>query len=165
MHDLGDARLILEAQPLLGAAGEQVQMAAHRPEEALGAIEAAELGGGQQPGADQVGRTLDAVDIFADPVERVEVAQSALAVLDVGFDDVAAVAHADVPLVALGELGGDEFGRGAGDHLLAETGHGEVEKPVVAPQPARLEESGADRHVLFGERDQLARPSGPNGRP
>ena len=48
MHDLGDARLIVEVEPLLGASGEQVQMAAHRPEEALGAVEAAELGGGQQ---------------------------------------------------------------------------------------------------------------------
>ena len=94
MHDLGDARLIVEAQPLLGAAGEQVQVAAHRPEEALGALEAAELGGGQQAGADQVGGPLDAVHIFADPVERVEVAKAALAVLDVGLDDIAAVAHA-----------------------------------------------------------------------
>ena len=94
MHDLRDARLIVEAQPLLGAPGEQVEVAAHRPEEALGAVEAAELGGGEQPDVDQFGRPLDAVDIFADPVERVEVAQAALAVLDVGLDDVAAVAHA-----------------------------------------------------------------------
>ena len=97
-----------------------MQVAAHRPEEALGALEALELGGGEQPGPDEVGGPLDAVDIFADPVERVEVAQAALAVLDVGFDDVAAVAHPDVALVALGELGGDEFGGGAGDDLLAE---------------------------------------------
>ena len=103
--------------------------------------------------------------IFADPVERVEVAKTALAVLDVGLDDVAAVAHPDVPLVALGELGGDEFGGAAGDHFLAEAGHGEVEHLVVAPQPARFEEGGADRHVLLGERDQLRSPSGPNGRP
>ena len=75
IHDLGDARLIFEAQPLLGAPGEQMQVAAHRPEEALGAVEAAELGGGQQPRADEVRGPFDAVDIFADPVERVEVAQ------------------------------------------------------------------------------------------
>ena len=51
---------------------------------------------------------LDPEGILADPVERVEVAQAALAVLDVGLDDVAAVAHAAVALVALGELGGDD---------------------------------------------------------
>ncbi len=58
-------------------------------------------------------------------------------------------------LVALGELGGDEFGGGAGDDLLAEAAHGRVEQRLVAPQPARLEEGGADRHVLLRERDQL----------
>ena len=94
MHDRGDARLIFEAQPLLGAAGGDVQVAAHRPEEALGALEAAELGGGQQPRADEVGGTFDAMHIFADPIERMEVAKPALAVLDVGLDDIAAVAHA-----------------------------------------------------------------------
>ena len=140
-------------------------MAAHRPEEALGAIEAAELGGGQQAGSDEVRRPLDAVHIFADPIERVEIAKAALAVLDVGLDDVAAVAHADVALVALGELGGDELGGGAGDHVLAEAAHRGVEQFVVAPQPPRLEEGGADGHVLLRERDQLGRPSGPNGRP
>ena len=67
--------------------------------------------------------------------------------------------------VALGELGGDELRRGAGDHLLAEAAHGRVEQFVVAPQPARLEEGGADRHVLLRERDQLRRASGSNGRP
>ena len=137
MHDLGDARLVVEAQPLLGAAGEQVQMAAHRPEEALGAVEALELGGGQQPGADEVGRPLDAVDIFADPVERVEVAKAALAVLDVGLDDVAAVAHPDVPLVALGELGGDELGRGSGDDLLAEARHRQCRTAGSSPHSQR----------------------------
>src|SRR5438309_5893676 len=40
MHDLGDARLIFEAQALLGAPGEQVQVRANGPEEALGPIEA-----------------------------------------------------------------------------------------------------------------------------
>ena len=71
-------RLIVEAQPLLGAPGERMQVAADRPEEALGAIESAELGGGQQAGADQIGRPLDAVHIFADPIKRVEIAQAAL---------------------------------------------------------------------------------------
>ena len=95
-------------------------MAAHRPEEALGAVETAEFGGGKQPGFDEVGRALDAVDIFADPVERVEVAQAALAVLDVGLDDIAAVAHAEVACIPFGELGGNELRGRARDDLLAE---------------------------------------------
>ena len=89
-HDLGDMLLMVEPEALLGAAGGQVKMAAHRPEEALGALELLELGGGEQADSDEVGGLLDAVDVFADPVERVEIAQAALAVLDVGLDDVAA---------------------------------------------------------------------------
>src|SRR4029078_9724167 len=142
MHDPGEARLIFEAEPLRGAAGEKMEMATHGPEEALGAIEAFELGGGQQSRFDEVGGAVDAVYIFADPIERVEVAKAALAVLDVGLDDVAAVAHADVTLVALGELGGDELRGRPGNHLLPEARHGGVEQLFVAPQPASLEEGG-----------------------
>ena len=133
MHDLGDARLIVEVESLLGAAGKQMQMAAHRPEESLGAVETAELGGGEQSGLHEVGGPFDPVDIFADPVERVEVAKPALAVLDVGLDDVAAVAHAQVPRVALGELRGDIFGSGPGDHLLAEAYRSGIEQFLVTP--------------------------------
>ena len=153
MHDLGNARLIVEAQPLLGAAGEQVQMAAHRPEEPLGAVEAAEFGRGEQPGADEIGRPLDAVDIFADPVERVEVAKAALAVLDVGFDDVAAVAHADVPLRRARRAWRRRTRpRVPATTSLRKRAHGRVEQLAVAPQPARFEEGRADGHVLPGER-------------
>ena len=76
MHDLRDARLIFEAQPLLGAPGEQVEVAAHRPEKALGPIEPRNSAARQQPRPDEVGGPLDAMDIFADPVERLEVAQA-----------------------------------------------------------------------------------------
>src|SRR5258705_6136105 len=114
-------------------------MAAHRPEEALGAIEPAEFRRAQQPSPDQVRRTCDAMNIFADPVERVEIAQPALAVLDVRLDHVAAVAHADVPLVALSELGGDGLGSRARDQFPAEAAHGLLEQAVIVPQPAALE--------------------------
>src|SRR5690242_2972308 len=99
MHDLGNASLIVEAEALLGAAGEQMQVAPNGPEEALGAIEPFELGGGQQAGADQIGRTLDTVDVFADPIEGMEIAQASLPVFDVRFHDVATVAHLQVPVV------------------------------------------------------------------
>ena len=38
-HPAGDLALIVEGQPLLGAAGDEVEVAAHRPKEALGALE------------------------------------------------------------------------------------------------------------------------------
>ena len=104
---------------------------------------------------DKVGGLLHAVDVFADPVERVEIAQAPLAVLDVGLDDVARVAHPPVALVALGELGGDEFGGGAGDDLGPETLHRLVENRLLAPDQPRFEKGGADGHVGFRQRHQV----------
>src|SRR6185312_1688305 len=46
VHELGNARLKFEIEPFLGAAREQVKVTAHRPEEALGPVEAAKLGVG-----------------------------------------------------------------------------------------------------------------------
>ncbi len=65
-------------------------------------------------------RLAHAIDVFGDPEQRVQVAQAALAVLDVGLDQIARLAGAAVALLALGELGGDEFGAGALHHLLVE---------------------------------------------
>jgi hypothetical protein len=45
------------------------------------------------------------VEVLGDPEQRVEIAQAALAFLDVGLDQIARVAGLAVALVALGELG------------------------------------------------------------
>ena len=132
-HRPGDLALHVEAQPLLGASRGEVKVAADRPEKALGPLEPAELGGGEQALVDQLGRALDPEHILADPVERMEVAKAALAVLDVGLDDVAAVAHSAVALVALGELGRDIFALAAGYDLGAEAAHRFAVKLFVAP--------------------------------
>ena len=64
-------------------------MAAHRPEEILGLAEEAQLGAREDAGLDQLVARADAVEILGDPEERVEVAQAALAFLDVGLDQIA----------------------------------------------------------------------------
>ena len=43
-HPRRDLALIVEGEPLLGAAGDEVEVAAHRPQEALGALELAQFG-------------------------------------------------------------------------------------------------------------------------
>ena len=73
------------------------------------------------PLRDQLFRLAHAVDVFGDPEQRMQIAQAALAVLDIGLDQIARLAGAAVALLALGELGGDELGGGALHHLLVET--------------------------------------------
>ncbi len=85
----GKLGLDVEGKPLLGAARDLMQMAAHGPEELLGIDEAAKLGAVQDAGAHEIADLLHPIEIFADPVERMEIAQAALAFLEVRLDDIA----------------------------------------------------------------------------
>ena len=104
-----DLALDVERQPLLGAAGDEMHVAAHRPQEVLAAAEQLVFVAVEHAALDQFLGLAHAVDVFGDPEQRVQVAQAALAVLDVGLDQIARLAGAAVALLALGELGGDEF--------------------------------------------------------
>ena len=88
-----DLGLQVEGQPLLGAAGEIVQVAAHGPQEALRrARSARDSSADSTPSSTSLRGIVDAVEVFRDPEQRVQVAQAALALLDVGLEQVAAVA-------------------------------------------------------------------------
>ena len=85
LHPFGNVALQVEGQPVFRATGDAVHMAAHRPEEILRLAETTIFFGGQQADFNQR-RTADdhAVDIFADPVERVQIAQPPLPSLTLG---------------------------------------------------------------------------------
>ena len=150
-----DLALDVERQPLLGAAGEEMHVAADRPQEVLAAAEQLELLGVEHAALGQFLDVAHAIDVLGDPEQRVQIAQAALAVLDVGLDQIARLAGAAVARLALGELGGDEFGAGALHHRLVEPRHQLVEQLAVAEQEARFEQRGADRHVRLGLADAL----------
>ena len=76
-----------------------------------------------------------------------EVAQAALAVLDVGLDAVARLAGAPMTLVALGHLGLDELLGGALYDLALEASHQVFKQRLVAEDQAGIEESGANGDV------------------
>jgi len=66
-----------------------------------------------------------------------------------------------VPLVPLLQLGGDELGARAADHLVLEAADQVFSKSRVAGQVAGLEDGGADREVLTREPQALIhRPGG-----
>ena len=97
-----------------------MHVAADRPQEIGAAAEGAVFLRVEHAALQQFVGLAHAVDIFRDPEQRVQVAQAALAVLDVGLDQIARLPGAAMPLLALGEFGGDEFGRGALHHFLVE---------------------------------------------
>ena len=125
-------------------------MAAHRPEKVLGLAEGAVFLGREQADIDQFGSIAHFVDIFADPVERVQVAQAALALFDVRLDDIAAVSQPLVALVAFGQLLRDETALGSSSNLVPEAAAGLFVKPLIAPDIAAFEQRGADRQIAFG---------------
>jgi hypothetical protein len=139
--------LDVERQPLLRALGDEVHVAADRPEEILAAAERAVFLRVEHAVLDQLTGLAHAVDVFRDPEQRVQVAQAALAVLHVRLHQVARLAGAAVPLLALGEFCGDELRGGALHDLLVEARDQFVIERAVADQVARLQHGGSDGHV------------------
>jgi hypothetical protein len=144
----GDLHLDVECHLVLSAIGDQVQVAAHRPEKPLGRVEGGEFLGAEHAEIDQVPRAGHAMFVFRDPVERLQVPQPALALLDVGFQHVALTALLAVARAAFFQLGLDELPHCSVEQLLAQgclklrpDGFGPAEKP-------HLQQAGADRDVL-----------------
>jgi hypothetical protein len=154
-HAPPDFALHVEGEPVFGPPRDVVQMAAHAREELLALVELGRLVGREDALQHEIGHLVDAVNVFADPEQRVQIAQAAFAVLHVGLEHVARVARALVALAALVELGLDEVGgRRLGD--LGEKALLELEEQlVVAPQIAALEQGRADRVVLAREAQAL----------
>ena len=151
----GDGDLAVEGQALLGAPRQVVEAEADAPQVAVRAPEHAELGLGEHAARHQVAHVLDPVEVFGDPEQRVEVAQPALAVLEVGLHDVARIPHAAVAGVALLQFGG---GEGAAAPCVRVGGEAPPELQVerlVAMDEARFQQRGADGDVAPGAGDGL----------
>ena len=104
---------------------------------------------GQQAAFDQFGNTANAVNIFADPEQRMEIAQPALAFFQIGFDDIAAIAHPLMPRVAFGELFGDECARGTRNNLSVKPRRGLIIQRLITPDIARFKQRRTDRQIAF----------------
>ena len=156
-----DLALHVERHPLLGAAADKMQVAAHRPQKILAAAEGAVFLRVEHAALDQFVGGADAIDVFRDPEQRVQVAQAALAVLDIGLDQIARLSGAAQALLALGQFRGDEFGRGALHDLLVEALDQFVVQRLVAGQEPGFQDRGADGHVAARLADRFVdRPRG-----
>ena len=142
-----DLALHVERHPLFGAAADKMQVAAHRPQKILAAAEGAVFLRVEHAALDQLVGAADAIDVFRDPEQRVQVAQAALAVLDIGLDQIARLSGAAQALLALGQFRGDELGRAALHDLLVEARDQFVVQRLVAGQKPGFQDRGADGHV------------------
>ena len=144
-HAGADHRLQVEGQPLLGAAGDVVEVEAHGPEEVPGAADARRLLLREQAAAravrpHQVGHPLRVEGVAGEPVERLEVAQPAATLLHMRLHHIGAFAVARVARGALRPLGGEKRAEAA---LLPGAVEGRpeaVEHRAIAHQEARIHE-------------------------
>ena len=156
-HAGGDLGLQVETQPVLGAAGDEVDVAAHGPEKTRSADEDSILMIRERTGFHHLLKGVAAVHVLADPVERLQVAKTAFAFLEVRFDDVAGISGAGMAGIALGQLVGDELGILAFHRLALEEGHHFVGQCLVPADEAGVQHTGLDRHVILGELDAFHR--------
>src|ERR1700722_9438594 len=124
-----------------------MQVAADRPQKIRATGEGAVLLRIEPAAREQFVGLADAVDIFRDPEQRVQVAKAAFAVLDVGFDQIARLSGAAMTFFALGELGGHELGGIALYDFPVETRYQLVIKRLVPGEETGFENRGTDRHV------------------
>src|SRR5204862_6266143 len=73
-----DLALDVERKPLLGAAGQEVHVAADRPQEILAAPKQLELVFVEDAALDQLLDVMDAIDVLGNPEQRVQITQAAL---------------------------------------------------------------------------------------
>ena len=140
--------LQVKGQPIFRPAGDIVHMATHGPEKIGCLAKAFELVGGEQANIHQFGSGGHPMDIFADPVERLQIAQAALAFLHIGLDNIATVAHFHMAGIALGQFLRHETTVGSRDDIVEEPLLGFFINPGIAPDIATLEQGGADRQIL-----------------
>ena len=83
-HSSTDLGLDVEGQPLLGTAGEVMNVATNRPQELLSSIEALQLVRRQHAQLDELTDIVGAIDVFGYPKQRVQVSQPPLPSLMLG---------------------------------------------------------------------------------
>ncbi len=93
--------------------------------------------------------------ILGDPEQGVQIAQAALALLDVGLDHEPAGPGLGVALIPLLQLGGDELRGRAADHLIAKALAKIGRQGLIAGEAPRLQDRGADGDILARELDAL----------
>ena len=153
-HATGHFDLQIKAQLLCRAPSREMQMRTYRPEKISGSGKGIELLWSEQAEGHQIGDILDLINIFCDPVERLQIAQPAFALFDVGLDHIA-LALFQMTLVAFCQFGLDEILGIAREQLGAQPVCKRVGELLVAGQKSLLQHRRADGVILRAQPDAI----------
>src|SRR5581483_2231392 len=119
-----------------------MKLESHIPQKCLSLLECLELRAREYAVIDQFIGVAGVIKIFPDPVERLQVAQSAFAVLDIRLNQISAFALSHMASVPLRQLGLHELQLASGHDLLPEARLQLDKKVFVAAKRARFEQRG-----------------------
>ena len=103
-HQWCDRHLPLKIEPLLSATSKQMEVTTHGPQKALRCCKPACLAVPQHNLVHKVQNIICLISEFGNPEQRMQIAQPAFTLFDVGFDDVARGTKTCVALVPLSEF-------------------------------------------------------------
>ena len=121
LHRLGKLWLHVEGQPLFGPSGQIVQLTAHGPKMHVRLVKQRHLLRCKNLLRDQMAYILNLVQIFGDPVKRLQVPDTALTLLNVRLQHIAGITHFLVPFVSFPQLSLDELALTTLRNLAPET--------------------------------------------
>ena len=105
--------LHIKAQALLRHIGEKMQMAAHMPEKIIAFSKQPQFLRRQHAEADQIIQCLDLIAVTRNPKQSIQITQTALALFQIGLDQITRTTGFFMPLIAFGQFGGHELSRRA----------------------------------------------------
>ena len=147
-HPRRDFDLQVKGQHIGRAPGDIVQMAARGPQEIFGPGKAVKLVAVQQPRPDQPFGAGHPVQVLADPVQCLQVAEAALAFLDVRLQHIALPALPPVPIRAFCQLRLDEFRAGVAEQFAPQLVAQFRRQRLMPADVTMLQQGGADCHIL-----------------
>src|SRR3546814_13176106 len=96
-----------------------MQMAADGPEKILRPLKLPQFAWREEANVDKFRHRTNAMHIFADPEQGMQIAKTPLPFLHIGLDDIAAVAHPFVPLSSFGTFLRSDYACFILDHTTA----------------------------------------------
>ena len=152
--------LHVKGQLIHRAPRDVMQMAPNRPKKVFRPLENLKLFGGQQARPDKARGILHPVQVFADPVQGLQVTQAALALFHVGFQHIALAALAFVTFGAFGQLRLDKSRTGVFEQVGPQVIRQIAGQGRVADDKAVFQKRGADGDIFAAKGQAIAQGAG-----